>query len=164
MLSPDDTAWGPPQAVIAELHLDGLSAQARVVNSYANGFQDLATFFQRLADDWRGWHGVRDWESIEGGLSLEARHEHGHVQLRVQLRRIKTDPGNQGWTTTGDLTIDPGRSSHGWRERWGCSPLGDDDDCRRWAMTTCRQSQLWPHRANARDPYRGRRADPGCFR
>jgi hypothetical protein len=53
---------------------DGLSASGRVVHNYATGFEDLADFFQKQADDWRGWAGTRRWESLEGDLEVEARH------------------------------------------------------------------------------------------
>jgi hypothetical protein len=54
MLTPDDSEGGPPQFLLAELRLDGLSASVRVVQNYATGFRDLADFFQQQADDWKG--------------------------------------------------------------------------------------------------------------
>ncbi|HEY0691534.1 MAG TPA: DUF6228 family protein [Kribbella sp.] len=108
LLTADDSAGGAPQFLVAELHLDGLSASGRVVHNYATGFEDLADFFQRQADDWRGWAGTRRWESLEGDLEVEARHLYGLVQLRVTMRRVRSDWGNHGWTATGDLTIEPG--------------------------------------------------------
>ena len=47
-------------------------------------------------------------DSLEGDLKIEARHEYGHVQLRVTVRKALADLGNDGWVATGDLTIDPG--------------------------------------------------------
>jgi hypothetical protein len=42
--------------------------------------------------------GVREWNSLEGDPRIEARHEYGHVQLRVTARkRWRT-----GETTAGD--------------------------------------------------------------
>jgi hypothetical protein len=78
------------------------------VHNYTTGFTDLADFFDGLADDWRGWTGVRHWESVEGDLKLEAEHIHGHVRLRVIVRRPVADWGNDGWSATGDLRVDPG--------------------------------------------------------
>lgn len=89
------------------LHLDGLSASVQAAH-YPTGFQDLADFFQGQADDWRGWTGVRLWESLEGDLAIESRHEYGHVHLRITLRKFRTDWGNDGWRVEGDLTIEPG--------------------------------------------------------
>jgi hypothetical protein len=68
----------------------------------------LDDFFEQQAQDWRGWEGVREWNSLEGDLRIEARHEYGHVQLRVTVRKALTDWGNGSWLATGDLTIDPG--------------------------------------------------------
>jgi hypothetical protein len=103
-----DPRDAPLASIAAELRLEGLAASVIVVHHYASGFQDLADFFQRHAQDWRGWEGTRDWSSLEGDLRIEARHEYGHVQLRVVLRRARADRGNHGWVATGDLTIDPG--------------------------------------------------------
>jgi hypothetical protein len=108
LLSPLDPMDAPPQSLTAELNLDGLTASVVVVHHYASGFRDLADFFEQQAQDWRGWDGIREWESLEGGLRIEARHEYGHVQLRVTVRRLLPNWGNHGWSATGDLTIDPG--------------------------------------------------------
>lgn len=109
LLTPDvDYVSRPPEVVVAELELQGLVASVRVIHNYSTGFLDLADFFRGLAADWRGWTGVRRWESIEGDLRIEARHKYGHVQLRVTLRRAQAGWGNEGWSATGDLTIEPG--------------------------------------------------------
>ncbi|MFI7117380.1 DUF6228 family protein [Amycolatopsis sp. NPDC049868] len=107
-LTADAAEGGPPRFLLAELQLHGLSASVRVVQHYASGFADLAEFFQRHVDDWRGWDGVRTWESLECDLKIDASHQHGHVQLRVTIQRFQPDWGNEGWTATGDLTIEPG--------------------------------------------------------
>ncbi|EME60886.1 DUF6228 family protein [Amycolatopsis decaplanina] len=107
-LTADVAEGGPPRFLLAELQLHGLSASVRVVHCYATGFADLAGFFQCHVDDWRGWDGVRTWESLERELKIDASHQHGHVQLRVTLQRFQPDWGNDGWTATGDLTIEPG--------------------------------------------------------
>ncbi|MBE1579413.1 DUF6228 family protein [Amycolatopsis roodepoortensis] len=99
---------GPPQSLLAELRLRDLSASVEVSHHYATGFADLAEFFRRHADDWRGWDGVRTWESLEGELKIDASHRYGHVRLRVTLQSFRHDWGNDGWTATGDLTIEPG--------------------------------------------------------
>ena len=108
VLTPLDPMDAPPQTLTAELHLDGLAAKVVIVHHYASGFRDLVDFFDLQAQDWRGWEGVRQWESLEGDLKIEARHVYGHVQLRVTVRKMLTDWGNDGWFATGDLTIEPG--------------------------------------------------------
>jgi hypothetical protein len=107
-LTPDGPARRPSEYVMAELRCDGLAASRRVVHNYASGFEDLADFFGRLADEWRGWTDKRVWESVEGDLRIEARHEYGHIQLRVVLRSPGPGWGNEGWRATADLAIDPG--------------------------------------------------------
>ena len=96
------------RTVIAELSSSGLRAIRTVVHSYSTGFADLAGFFAQLEQDWRGWDDVRSWRSLEGDLSIEARHQFGHVQLRVTLRAYGPGWGNDGWTASANLTIDPG--------------------------------------------------------
>jgi hypothetical protein len=107
-LTPDGPSHRPPQYVTAELRCDGIAASQRIVHNYASGFEDLADFFGQLADDWRGWGGERVWESVEGDLRIEARHEYQHVQLRIVLRSQGPGWGNEGWMVAADLTIDPG--------------------------------------------------------
>lgn len=104
----DESSSNPPEYLGAELHADGLSASREVTAHYATGFRDLADFFQRLATDWRGWAGVREWRSLEGELAIEARHAYGHTRLRITVRRDGPGWGNEGWSATVDLTIDPG--------------------------------------------------------
>ncbi len=99
---------GAPDTVIATLELDGLTATASVVSNYASGFEDLASYFQSLVDNWRGWSDVRTWESLEHDLRLDARHEHSRVQLTVTVRRDRADWGNDGWRVVGDLSLEPG--------------------------------------------------------
>ena len=99
---------GAPDSVIATLRLDGLAATTQVVSNYTSGFQDLADFFGELADNWRGWQGARRWESLEHDLTIEARHQYGHVTLVIEVRCDRLDWGNSGWRVTGDVAIDPG--------------------------------------------------------
>lgn len=94
-------------ALKADLHIGGLVASV-LVHEDESGTSGLADFFRQQAQDWRGWGGLREWESLEGDLRIEARYVHGHVQLRVTLHKALVDPGNNGWSATGDLTIEPG--------------------------------------------------------
>ena len=75
---------GAPDRVVATLQLHGVTA-TRSVESLT-GFPDLADFFRAMADDWRGWPEVRTWESLEGDLRMEARHQYGHVRLTVTVK------------------------------------------------------------------------------
>ena len=86
------------------MQTDGLTAQHVVVHHYATGFDDLLEFFDRLAEDWRGWTGERTFTSLEGDLALTATHD-GHVQLRVTLRQSAIP---DGWTAEAHIRLDPG--------------------------------------------------------
>lgn len=44
----------------------GMSAAATV---YVYGDDGLPTYFEDLAEQWRGWAGARSWSSLEGQLS-----------------------------------------------------------------------------------------------
>ena len=92
-----------PHSLTAQLRLDSLLATQTVEQHYASGFADLASFFESLANDWRGWAGPRRWESLEGELELVAIHD-GHVRLNVTLRAAHPND----WRATGTVTIDPG--------------------------------------------------------
>nr|WP_276310093.1 DUF6228 family protein [Nocardioides speluncae] len=99
---------GAPEVLVATLEVEGVTATRSVVNNYTTGFQDLADFFGGMADAWRGWLDARSWESIEGDLRLEARHEHGRVRLTVTLRHDRAGWTNHGWRVTADLGMEPG--------------------------------------------------------
>ncbi|GAA4288936.1 DUF6228 family protein [Georgenia daeguensis] len=99
---------GTPAVLIATLQLEGLTATTRVIGNYPIGFRDLAEFFEGLEKDWRGWHDTRSWESLEQNLTIEARHEYGHVRLTVIVRDDRSDWDNQGWRAIGDITLEPG--------------------------------------------------------
>lgn len=84
-----------------------LRASRQVYEGYANGFTNLARYFEDLTANWRGWSGSRSYESIEGDLRLDATHD-GHVNLRVLLWE-STVPG--GWRVEGELRLDAGEPS-----------------------------------------------------
>lgn len=97
---PDGEIWH----VWVNLRLGGLDASWPVSPDYAAGFDELAEFFRRLADDWRGWPGERTYESLEHDLRLTATHD-GHVRLAVQLSQSGLP---DGWSASGVFRVDPG--------------------------------------------------------
>lgn len=105
-------AWAPMASTVEQVNAnlvdEGLSASRPVYHGYRSGFRDLVLFFEEMERDWRGWDGDRTWESLEGDLRIEARHEHGHVQLRVTLRHLVAGWDRSGWSATVGLSVDPG--------------------------------------------------------
>jgi hypothetical protein len=97
-----EPAVGALQRLIATFRLDGLSASIVVANHPDSGFRNLVEFFQRLADDWRGWPDIRSWKSEERNLQIDARHV-GHVQLTITARRYTAS-----WRASGELRIQAG--------------------------------------------------------
>jgi hypothetical protein len=64
----------------------------------------LSEFFVNLAQEWRGWEGVRRWSAYAEGLRLEATMDRlGHVSLHVVLQR------SSEWTIEGDVVLDAGQ-------------------------------------------------------
>ncbi len=90
-----------PTEIEAQLRLGELRAGVQVSRNYASGFADLVAYFDGLERDWRGWAGIRRWQSLDGELAIEARHD-GHVQFEIRLERA------MWWTASGELTVEPG--------------------------------------------------------
>lgn len=56
----------------------------------------LPKFASRLADDSKGWKGLRIWRSLEGEFRLECEHDGvGHIRL---TETIHSNPYGCGWT------------------------------------------------------------------
>jgi hypothetical protein len=83
-----------------------LRASRQVYEGYAEGFGYLADYFRGLADNWRGWQGVRAYESIEHDLRIEATHN-GHINLRVVLWESSVP---NGWRTEARVVLDAGEA------------------------------------------------------
>lgn len=96
---------------VSELHDDGLSVVAEVqVDGDGDGLNlRLPAFVERLAEDWRGWNGVRNWHSWDRDLFLDARHDgRRHVELGVTLRRYRPPFNATRWTARAVFHLEPG--------------------------------------------------------
>jgi hypothetical protein len=105
-----DPVWEGPEVAsfTATLAADGMQATAGV---YVMGGDGLARLFAEMAAEWRGWEGVKSWESLEGDLGVAAEHDGlGQITIRVGLRRWEAPPE---WEARADLTIDPGEQLMG---------------------------------------------------
>ena len=81
-----------------------LRATRQVYEGWSGGFESLANFLAGLAEDWRGWSGAREYQSIEGDLRISATHD-GHVNLNVLLWE-STQP--DGWRVEAAVRLDAG--------------------------------------------------------
>lgn len=70
------------------------------------GCDGLDKFWRELAEDWRGWEGIRSWKSLEGELELSATSDRlGHVTLEV-----RPDEGAPfQWWVYGVISLDAGQ-------------------------------------------------------
>lgn len=96
-----DEGTSQPDELVVKLRAETLSASARI---YAPEFRDLATYFDELVTEWRGWRDSRVWRSLKGDLQISAEH-HGHVLVRVSLRG---DPYRSDWRAEATIELDPG--------------------------------------------------------
>lgn len=103
---PDNAMNVPAQYLSVTIEGPDLRASRHVYEGYDEGFSSLARYFSDLAANWRGWHGSRDYESIEGDLRIQATHD-GHVNLRVALCE-STVP--EGWRVEAEVRLDAGEA------------------------------------------------------
>jgi hypothetical protein len=67
----------------------------------------LPKFFQDLADDWRGFDGVRSIVTIEGDLEISAEHDGlGTVHLKITIGQL----WEPAWSLT--ISMDIGAGAH----------------------------------------------------
>ncbi|GAA1216272.1 hypothetical protein F6W70_05275 [Microbacterium maritypicum] len=97
---------GKLRSLQARLHGTRLDAQ---LTFYVWDVAEIVCYFRALDQDWRGWSGERQYESVEGDLVLSARHL-GRIELSVTLtgeaaRDIST---HVGWTAQAIVGIEPG--------------------------------------------------------
>ena len=91
--------------ICAELSLPGLraSTQAGIVWGVD---ASLSEYFDDLAQNWRGWKGVKKWEAYEGGLGLFCTSDRlGHITVTVEL----SEPPPDGWLARGNVPLDAGQ-------------------------------------------------------
>jgi hypothetical protein len=91
----------------AHLHLPHLRADAQVHLGPAAVETSLASFFDELAAEWRGWEVSKTWRAYEGGLELACANDgRGHMTLTVRLdARTSTYP----WVVRAEIPIDAGQ-------------------------------------------------------
>ena len=69
---------------------------------------DLGAWLHTLADDYKGWDGTKEWESMERDARFQARHDGvRYVRLRVSLRGPYSDTHDE-WAAEATLSLEPG--------------------------------------------------------
>lgn len=88
-----------------ELADDGVNAAAWVRTLDGDG---IASWAAELAESYRGWDGVRTWDSLEQDLRIGAMHDGwGHVSLRFVVRGPRGyEP--EAWEASVMVTLDAG--------------------------------------------------------
>ncbi len=85
----------------------GLVASARVVfNTHINDASALATMFEEIAGQWRGWDGTRQWQALESPFRLCFTHDGiGHIRAEVTLG---SGFYPEDWSVKACLILEPG--------------------------------------------------------
>jgi hypothetical protein len=93
-------------SIVATLQVESLRATKRVTVHYATCMDELIAYLDDLAEHWQGWNSEKTYRSLEGDLTLNARHDgSGHVVLDVELKRSHLP---NEWSAKGQIVTDPG--------------------------------------------------------
>ncbi len=100
--------WTRPAHFEVTLEDAGLHAVSEVHAIVGGQTTDLPTrFFEGLAEDWRGWHGAREWASYERDLQFSATADRrGHVFLLVNLA---AGASSDQWKAQASLILEAGQ-------------------------------------------------------
>ncbi len=80
---------------------------ANVTSYLYKDAQDLILFFQDIASTWKGWEGIKMWQSVEGDICFDAIHDAvGYVILNVKM--TKQDGFAMGWALNGQIKVELG--------------------------------------------------------
>jgi len=70
-------------------------------------FGALVALFDSMEDSWRGWEGERSWASLEGELTLRARHVGSAIEIVVGMRSM-FPPVDGEWSVRAELRVEVG--------------------------------------------------------
>jgi len=91
-------------ALEVEVRSSGLTCTESALSLGGDG---LDVFLAGLAADWRGWEGVRRWDTLEMEIGLEATHQGHRVKLLFIVRR---DYEQDSWELRLPILVAPGES------------------------------------------------------
>jgi hypothetical protein len=67
----------------------------------------LAQLFHEMAQDWRGWEGIKSWGAIEGDFNLSCSSDKlGHITLEIELVERGT---SESWSAQFNMEIEAGQ-------------------------------------------------------
>lgn len=103
--SPETNADGSLEHYSVTVSGPAMKATVRAGNSpYGT---NPADFFGRVATEWQGWSGEKEWSSMEGEFSLEASADStGHIKLNINLQPSLYSPC---WSAAVTLIIEAGQ-------------------------------------------------------
>jgi hypothetical protein len=105
-LSFEPAIWDPELgSFTVRVEADGLTCEQGVLTTWDG--DGLDRFFADLVASWRGWDGIRRWDALERGLSIEASHRGRVVELLFVLRR---DYEPDAWEVRLPILVAPGES------------------------------------------------------
>lgn len=114
---PAQAIFGPPRrsadgGLVVPLHLsaDGLEIDHRVeLQPWSGGQSSILAFFADLAERWRGWQGIRQWNDDSGTLALSATHNGvGEVLITLGVDPAAGWEGGGAWRSTAMIAVEPG--------------------------------------------------------
>lgn len=76
-------------------------------SAITRGGDGVDGYLRELAEEWKGWEGIRRWDSLEHGLSIRAAHLGNAVQLAFVLRG---GPYADAWKLRVPIIVEPGES------------------------------------------------------
>jgi hypothetical protein len=86
----------------ATIRAEGLSASKAVYVLEADG---LASLFEEMASEWRGWKGAKEWGAVEGDFTLSGTHDGvGTLTIRASLWHYVS----LEWSASVEIEIDAG--------------------------------------------------------
>ena len=93
-------------SLTVEVEDEGLKARTSVLLGPDRVEPPLSELFDEIAASWRGWHGTKDWDGMEGGLTLSCTHDGpGHIAINVELRHLS----GAGWVVRTVVRVDAGQ-------------------------------------------------------
>jgi hypothetical protein len=100
-----DSRASPIESFVVKVARCDLYAAAKVWTGYTGS--QPAEWWCGLAENWRGWPGELQWESLEHELRLVATNDRrGHIAIRIQLRSGFRD---YDWSVAATVMVDAGQ-------------------------------------------------------